>query len=169
MNPFDWIGLKNATADEIRRAVIEHTKITRPEVPETRKVTVYRHPPDLLVVAFPDGLPPYEFTNLVSWLPYSIRSARESAGWFTSPGDRIRYGLVVGGGDTLVGCSADGKAVEVYLPDTSLCEISRKVDVPAESELGDLEELASFTITVDANPDFGNPEFRITHPKNTQW
>ena len=167
-NP-SWILVEGSNADTIRRAVIEHSGITRPEESSRHSVKVFQLDASRFGVTFDPPAPPYAFTNLINWLddPKMNRGARRAVGWLAAPGSGIRYFLTPQqlntGGDTLVGVGSDGRHVSVFLPDCSVTPGAARVSTVAEPELLALsaEPVVTFEVTLDADISFGNPQFVV--------
>ena len=172
-----WIRVDNGTPELIKRAVVAHAESFRKVKPQRFRVSVAKHPSGFFVVTFPDGVRPYDLVNLIGWLdqPPDITGVSGATGWITSPATGVTYSLRPDAenswGDTLIGTSSDGKAVQVYQPEVSMCEISRRVIPVPEPDLSQAQtdSLPTFTVTLDVDPSFGNPEFKMTHPKDTNW
>jgi hypothetical protein len=160
-----WLLVEGGSPEEVQRAVVKHSTITRPEVPTRHRCRVFRLDAARLAVTFDPPAPPYAFTNLIGWLddPRMNHGAKRAVGWLVSPGDGTRYYLAPKranrGGDTLVGATANGRPVSVFLPSCSLRVGQGKVETETEPELPGGEPAAEFDVTFDSNPDFGNRTF----------
>ena len=172
-----WIRVQHGNSDSIILAIKNHSGISKKESPQTIRIRVVESPDGFYAISFPDGIPIYDFINLVGWLnqPPDIDTVSSATGWVTPPFSKTRYYLIPetenDWGDTLIGTSSDGKNVQVYLPEATMCEISRKIRTSPEPDLSALpaESGEITTIEVDVNSSFGNPEFEITHPEDTDW
>lgn len=172
-----WICVHKGTPELARAAINAYADNFKKVTPREFRVNIVEHQAGFLVVTFPDGISPYDFVNLIGWLnqPPETKGVSGTAGWITSPASGLRYALQPESGnqwsDTLVGTSSDGKAVQVYQPGATMCEISRNVAVLPEPDISSLPAGSgiTFSVTLDVDPSFGNPEFKITHPKDTNW
>lgn len=167
MNP-DWILVKGSNPEAIRAAVIAHSEVARHELPARFRVSVYALGDDRHAVAFDSPIPPYDLTNLINWLDDAKMCAGSggAVGWLMSPASGVRYFLAPKpgkAGDTLLGIGTDGKRVEVFLPDCSVSFARHKLTPTPEPAvaLTELTPAVVFEVSLDANPDFGNPEFDV--------
>ena len=167
-NP-SWILVEGSDPDAIQHAVTEHSGLTRPEQPARHRVTIVKLDPGRFGVTFEPPAPPYAFTNLVGWLddPQMNRGARRAVGWLVAPADGVRYFLGPdrgnASGDTLLGVGADGRRVSVFLPDCSVTTGAARAVADPEPELlaAGAAPVATFEVTLDADPAFGNPRFDV--------
>jgi hypothetical protein len=165
-NP-SWILVEGGDPEAIRRAVTEHSKIARPEEPQTHRVTVVELDRGRHGVAFDPPAPPYAFANLIGWLddPRANAGARRAVGWLIAPVDGVRYFLTPerenAGGDTLLGVAEGGGAVSVFLPDCSVSPAAERVEVLPEPPLPATEPVVAFEVTLDGDTSFGNPQFAV--------
>lgn len=171
-----WIRVDRGTPQAVEQAIRNQAGDLRKEQPRDFPVRILEHPEGFLAVTFPGGVIPYDFANLIAWLdnPPDTEGVSGAAGWISSPSTGRRYTLLPdrqGWDDTLVGRSAEGQSVQIYLPEAAMCEISRDVDAPPEPDTAPLEaaEGRDLTVTLDANPSFGNPGLELTHPRDTNW
>ena len=172
-----WICVHKGTPELAQQAIKAYADNFNKVQPKDFQVNIAEHPAGFLAITFPDGVPPYDLINLIGWLnqPPEIKGVSGAAGWITSPTSGFRYALQPESGnewgDTLAGTSSDGKSVQVYQPDATMCEISRSVTPLSEPDISAIPAGAglTFSVTLDVDPSFGNPEFKITHPKDTNW
>jgi len=173
----DWIRVQSGLPESVQSAITSYGEVLAGEDSQDFPVVLSRHRDGYLVLTFPEKLPAYPFVNLIGWLgaPPGIEGVSGTTGWFTSPATGIRYVLEPDNsnplGDTLVGYSSTGESVEVYQPDIGLCLSAPKSRLEPEPRLGQLEEISRTKIRVplEVRKSFGNPQFVITHPPNTQW
>jgi hypothetical protein len=173
----DWILIQEGTPELVRQAIQSYAGISRKVKPKDFRITVAKHPSGFLSVTFPDGLPPYDIVNLIGWLnqPPEVKRVRGAVGWLTSPESGLRYFLKPDSGnsqgDTLIGKSSDGISVEVYLPEATVCPVSRRLDSLPEPDTSAIQTISglTFTVTLDVDPSFGNPGFKVTHSKDANW
>ncbi len=163
-----WILVEGSDANTIQHAVIEHSKIARPELPQTYRVSIHDIGDNRFAVMFDPPSPPYAFANLIGWLhdPRMCRGTKRAVGWLVAPGNGTRYFLMSDGkvgGDTLVGISGAGRAISVFLPDCSATRTKTKVKEVPEPELPEFDSKTSvnFEVTLDADTAFGNPDFDV--------
>ncbi|NIB45120.1 hypothetical protein HBA55_36415 [Pseudomaricurvus alkylphenolicus] len=170
------ILVKLGGIEEIKREVIDHSKITRHEKPVTINVHLW-DTDDGIYVYFPDGTTTYSFINLISWLNYPPGKEHigYSKGWLNVSSERNSYFLVPDvenqRGDTLLGADVESRAIRVYLPEARISPASKKVQYerpPALLKKLDAPDLA-FEINIDIDPSFGNPGFFITDPMDSNW
>ena len=172
-----WICVHKGTPDLVRQAITAYANNFKKMTPRAFRVSVAEHPSGFLAVTFPDGAPPYDVVNLIGWLnqPPDFKEVSGAVGWITSPASNLRYSLQPESGnqwgDTLIGTSSHGKTVQVYQPDATMCEVSRRVIPLPEPDVSALPAGSglTFSVTLDIDPSFGNAEFKITHPKDTNW
>ncbi len=172
-----WIRVTSGSPEQIKRAIIEHTERTKSVKPQVFRIVILKQPSGFSAVTFPDGITPWDFVNLVGWLnhPPNNTGVSGATGWIASPGTGLRYSLAPESGtrfgDTLIGVSSDGNSVQVYLPDATMCVLSRRVQAIPEPTLSETaaQKAEMFTVTLDVDPSFGNPDFKITHPKDNDW
>jgi hypothetical protein len=164
------------TPELARQTIENYADLFREAQPMDFHVEVAQHPEGFLAVTFPDGFPVYDFINLIGWLNGSSETegASEAVAWVTSPASGLRYSLQPnekGWGDTVVGASSDGTAVEVYLPYIGMCEVSRPVSVLPEPDLSGLPFGSNqfFTVTLDLEASSWNPRLEFTHIKDAKW
>lgn len=173
----DWILVENGTPESIKQQIIEYSQLTRPESPRTFKVTITKVPSGGFAVTFAPKPPAYSFCNLITWLdaPPKQSGVSDSMGWFESPSSRVRFALVPDhnntAGDTLIGASKSGSSISVYLPGLDVCEVSANTEYKDDSSLfpHNVDPSHTFEVTLDDNEKFGNPTFKLTHPKDTRW
>jgi hypothetical protein len=163
-----WILVEGSAADTIQQAVIEHSKIARPEVPQNYNVSIHDIGDNRFAVMFDPPAPPYAFANLIGWLHDArmCRGSSRAVGWLVAPGNGTRYFLMPdgkAGGDTLVGISGAGRTISLFLPDCSATRTKTKVKEVPEPELPafDSNSGVTFTVTLDADTAFGNPDFDV--------
>jgi len=172
-----WILVKNGSPELVRKAVEEHADFFGKVRPKEFRVALKSHPSGFLAVTFPDGIPPYNLVNLIGWLdqPVDIDQVSGAVGWITSPSSGVRYSLQPDTdnewGDTLIGAPVKGKSVQVYLPEAGLCELTRHIGYLPEPDLSSIREESgtTFTIKLDVDHSFGNPEFKVTNKKDSNW
>ncbi|MCY2928217.1 MAG: hypothetical protein NTV86_01740 [Planctomycetota bacterium] len=173
----DWILVQQGKPELVEKAIQNYASNCRNEKLKGFRISVVKHPSGFVAVTFPDGLPPYDIVNLIGWLnqPSEVKGIRGAVGWLTSPESGLRYGLKSDSGnrlgDTLIGRSSDGNSVQVYLPEAAICPISRRVDSPLEPDTSAIQTVPglTFTVTLDVDPSFGNPGFKVTHSRDTNW
>lgn len=171
------ILVENGSPELVLDTIKTHTELFGKEAPRQFRVTIAKGSNGSIIVQFPDGAPPYDIVNLINWLdaPPDIARVSGAKGWITSPSTGIRYSLKPDvtneWGDTLIGAASDGTSVRVYLPEASMCELSQAVIAEPEPDSNVESTSSPLTVTVvmDASTDFGNPQFRTTHPKDTSW
>lgn len=162
-----WILVEGSNAATIQKAVIEHSKLTRPEVPQTHSVSIHDIGSNRFAVMFDPPAPPYAFANLIGWLHDSrmCRGSKRAVGWLVAPGNGTRYLLMTEGtasGDTLVGLSGAGRTISVFLPDCSATRTKVKVKVVPEPQLPTFDDTGTaFVVTLDGDSSFGNPSFDV--------
>ena len=162
-----WILIEGSSPAAIQKAVVKHAGLARHIVPTSHRVLVFALDGERHGICFDPPIPPYEFTNLIGWLddPRMTAGVVRAVGWLTSPGTGIRYYLASKrtnkGGDTLVGVSAEGDPVQVFLPDCALRPTRERVAPLPEPALSltEMQLIVEFEITVDSNRSFGNPDF----------
>lgn len=174
-----WICVYEGTSELVQQGIKDYLDNLGPANlnPKDFHVNIAKHPAGFLAVTFPDGIPPYDLINLIGWFnqPPETQGVSGAVGWITSPASDIRYTLQVEPdnewGDTLIGTSSDKKTVQVYQPDATMCEVSRSVAPLPEPDISSIPDGSgiTFLVTLETNPSFGNPEFKITHPKDTNW
>ncbi len=163
-NP-SWILVEGCLPATIQNATIEHSGLCGHELPTRHRVTLLQLGRNHYGLVFDPPIPPYAFTNLVSWLgdPNMAEGSRGAMGWFVSPGSGTRYFFASAasnpGGDTLSGVAHDGTLVSLYLPDGALSAGVIPVVAIPEFPLGPASPIGEFGITVDSNRGFGNPDF----------
>ncbi len=171
------ILVQNGTVELVLKAIESHAGLDAKEVPKQFRITIANESNGGVLVRFPDGAPPYDIVNLISWLnnPPGIQGVSSAKGWITSPSTGLGYSLKPeisnGWGDTLVGASSDGRSVRVYLPEATMCEISQVIiadPAPASGPIGAKPQL-TINVVMDVATDFGNHAFEITHQKDTEW
>ncbi len=171
------IFVRNGSLAAVKKAIIEHSALIEEEAKVTVEVGLQKYQSGWVAISLPQGMVVYELINLIGWLnaPPGIDGVSDSIGVISPPNSKICYTLQLDRlnewGDTLVGFSNSGKSVSVYLPDAGLCETTREpglILIP-NFESDAVVEKCSFTVEVNANSDFGNPEFIITHPTDTNW
>ncbi len=171
------IQVQKGSIDKISRAIKSHSELYRVDDPTSFSLTVAKNKTGGFVVRLPQGTPPYEICNLISWLDANpeIKGLSKAKGWFRSPETGIEYSLQADTnnprGDTLVGAGSDGTSVQVYLPDLGVCSISQKqkASVPPPPSADIESTLVTVEMVIEVNPEFGNPQFVLTHPENTNW
>jgi hypothetical protein len=172
-----WICVHNGTPELLQQAIEDYASNLKKLKPKEFRVRVARHPAGFLAVMFPDGVPPYDLVNLIGWLnqPPGMEAVSGAVGWITSPASSKRYSLQPDSGnefgDTLIGMASDGETVQVYQPDAAMCEVSRRVILLPEPDTSMLSAGSgiTFSVALDADASFGNPDFKTTHPKDTNW
>lgn len=171
---YGTILIRTGTPKLVRDAILSHASLVGKEFPHQVCIAVTEESCGI-VVRFPNGAPPYEIVNLIGWLndPPEIDGVSQAKGWITSPATRVRYSLTPEldnpWGDTLVGASSDGKSVRVYLPEATMCEISKAFIADNEPDIKTHGAELTFSVEMDFITTFGNPDFRITHQKDTDW
>jgi hypothetical protein len=176
-NQENWILVRQGSSPTLCRAVEDYGHLVKPRVPQTCTVAISRSASDFFALRFLDRIPTYNFLNLIEWLnqPPDLPAVSGALGWYRSPANGVKYALYPDStntwGDTLIGYNQRNQAVSVYLPEASLCEISRHVMIFAEPDLNrsGLEEQARVEVSFDVDSTFGNPDFIVTHAKDHQW
>jgi len=154
-----WIHLREGSLDSVRARIREHSELYEAEVPLQVEVTLATHADGAISVGFPDGLPFLILVNLLCWLDDGTGVGRC---FLTAPQTQVRYALAMDldneWGDTAVGTGSDGSSVKVYVPEGTVTPIEEASHHP-EPEPGPVAE--SFSMTVDVNGNFGNPQVLI--------
>jgi len=169
--------VREGSPQSLAQAIVAYAELGRATVPQPCTVVIAHSISGFFALRFPEQVPAYSFVNLIGWLnsPPGIAEVSSAMGWYTSPATGIKYALYPdpanGWGDTLIGYNDQGRAVSVYLPDGSLCEISQHVKIYQEPILLpiELEEQGRVTVTFNADPSFGNFNFVVTHSKDHKW
>ncbi len=178
MNDGDWIRVRRGSVDQICAAAKEYASLYEPVSPHKVSAVVSRSFDKSFVVRFLGATPPYAFNNLLLWLdrPPGMPEVGDAQGWMTAPGSGIRYGLIPDhdnpDGDTLVGSSVEGQSIEVYSPECAVCLRNRplgKTLTEPRLDLAALSGSVEIELLFDADTDFGNPPFSITHPPDNDW
>lgn len=165
-----WILVRHGTVEDIQAAIVDYDGLAREERPGTFEVELHPQANGSVAVRFPQGLPAYDMTNMTGWLdaPPDQPDVGDAAVWMTSPGNGREYSLWPehdnAWGDTLVGASADGLSVRVYLPECALQAISMTQAYAAEPDIEKSPAPVRLRITLDTNTGFGNPRFLVEGP-----
>jgi hypothetical protein len=174
--PANWILVQRGAPDAVAQAIEAYGKLYPATVPQACTLVISRSAWGGLGIRLPDRVPTYSFVNLIGWLnrPPDMPGVASAIGWYTSPATGIRYALYPdpknSWGDTLIGYNRQNQAVSVYLPDASLCEITRRVAIYREpANQAGLQEQARVTVIFDADPSASNFNFVETHAKDHLW
>jgi len=171
-----YIHVKLGSIEEIKKEVIEHSKLTIHEKP--MKITVHLWDTgEGVYVSFPNGTTTYNFINLISWLNYPPGKEHigYSKGWFQTSTTKNTYFLFPDEenerGDTLIGVNNKSESIRIYLPAARISLASKKIQYEIPPTV--LQELVipdlSFEVYIDINPDFGNPSFVLTDQMDSNW
>ncbi|KAB8189285.1 hypothetical protein FKV24_009380 [Lysobacter maris] len=170
-----WIRVGNGGIGDIEAAIVDYGGLTRAARPGIFSVELHPQGDGAVAVLFPDGFPAYDLANMTGWLgaPPQQPDVHDAVCWLESPGDGVRYRLEPeldnDRGDTLVGASADGRSVRVYLPETGVGEISQRREYVQEPELELSPRPVTIGLVLDTDTGFGNPDFLVESPLDQDW
>ncbi|MCB0078496.1 MAG: hypothetical protein KDD73_13865 [Anaerolineales bacterium] len=168
-----WIRVTEATLTAVQEDIESYAELIPPAKPVQFQVALTAMDDGAVAVTFPDGVTSYLLTSLIMWLdaPPQRQVAGRAMGWLISPRSGLRYALQgePEPSDLLLGQDSQGRSVQLYVPEGTLCELSRTVAAPQEptppSNPPDVGH--RFQIAVDVDESFGNLSFVTTHPKDT--
>ena len=170
-----WILVENGSVADIKAAIGDYDGLVREERPGRFIVELHPQSSGAVAVVLPSGFPSYDLANMTGWLsaPPDQEEVYGAVSWITSPSDGVKYYLEPEidnpRGDTLIGASALGQPVRVYLPETGMSEISLDHPYIEEPEIEISPQPARIEVTLDTSVDFGNPLFVVNSPKDHDW
>ncbi|MBJ6983016.1 hypothetical protein [Luteimonas sp. MC1572] len=125
-----WILVENGSAADVKAAISDYGALVMEERPGIFLVELHPQSSGAVAVVLPGGLPAYDLANMTGWLsaPPDQEDVYGAASWITSPSSGVKYYLEPETsnpwGDTLIGASALGQPVRVYLPETGMSGVS---------------------------------------------
>ena len=170
-----WILVKNGSVSDVKAAVRDYDVLVREERPGVFRVELHPQSSGAVAVMLPDGFPAYDLANMTGWLsaPPDQEDVYDAASWITAPGNGVKYYLEpeISNllGDTLIGASALGQSVRVYLPETGMSEVSSARSYRNEPGIEISPQPVTIEVTLDTSTAFGNPQFVVNSPKDHDW
>jgi len=170
-----WILVRSGDIADVRAAIIDYDDLVKEVEPRTFAIELHPQSDGQLAVLLPNGFPAYDLVNMTGWFssPPDQPSVYDAVAWIISPADGIKYYLepevTNTWGDTLIGSSAEGLSIRVYLPETGVSKISIPHPYKIEPKIDHLQSPIKISITLDINTDFGNQNFVINSPNDHTW
>lgn len=170
-----WILVENGSLSDVRAAIGDYDGLAREERPRVFRVELHPQSSGAVAVVLPDGIPAYDLANMTGWLsaPPDQVDVNGAASWIVAPGDGVKYYLepetANPQGDTLIGASALGQPVRVYLPETGISEVSSVHLYKEEPKIELSPQPDKFEVTLDTSTAFGNHPFVVNSPKDHDW
>ncbi|MBJ6981961.1 hypothetical protein [Luteimonas sp. MC1572] len=170
-----WILVENGSAADVKAAISDYDALVMEARPGIFLVELHPQSSGAVAVVLPGGLPAYDLANMTGWLsaPPDQEDVYGAASWITSPSSGVKYYLEPETsnpwGDTLIGASALGQPVRVYLPETGMSGVSSAHSYREEPEIEISPQPITIEVTLDTSVSFGNPDFVVNSPRDHNW
>lgn len=165
-----WILVSKGDVSEVKAAISDYDGGSLGTHLAVFRVELHPQTTGTVAVLLPDGFPVYDLTNMASWLdaPPDQTGVYGAVAWLTAPGSGIRYYLEPEVhnpfGDSMIGASAQGQAVRVYLPQSGLSELTSVQPYRDEPDIEISAQPLVMELTLDTDPVFGNQQFVVNNP-----
>jgi len=172
MSRTDRILLRSDHPEKVRELVIDLSERCTHVRPAKRTARLRREAEGCFSLQFSEPLAAAQFTNLIGHLS-DASEIEEVTGWFDGADD-IRYQLTPdsksrsdGVVHFLVGVTDRGSCVDLYLPESFLCEVSTRSAVFEEPDwAADAAVIDEWEVEMDGDR---FPLLAPTHPKDHDW
>ena len=163
--------------EEILKGIRAYYACALPSKEYSQRVEVWRGA-DACYVTFPDGVDAYDLVNSFGWLLYYDPSSDEATekvkdvqAWITRAGRTLHFPADAqenASGDTFVAVDSNGQSLRVYIPELTICIVSKSVGTFATPPATATMELVA-SIVVITEPPGGdvNSNLEITDPVDT--